>query len=91
VKLEHLQQIEWNYRDNVSKVVLIERTDPTPDDAEWYVYDASGQRTRKVKETLVAGNVRIDEKLYLGGVEIRRRRQQGSLTNDEDRSSLHVK
>ncbi len=89
-KMEHLRNITWNYRDNIAGVTSIERTSGPTDDAEYYVYDASGQRTRKVKETLDNGIVKIEEKIYLGGVEIKRRREEGSLTNDEERWSLHV-
>ena len=85
--LEHLVGIDWNYRDNISKATIISRPAAT-DDAEYYVYDSAGQRVRKIKETLVAGNTEIEEKIYLGGVEIKRIRT-GSLKSLE-RSDLHV-
>ncbi|MDG5817070.1 hypothetical protein QA601_18375, partial [Chitinispirillales bacterium ANBcel5] len=62
-ELEHIADISWNYRNNISKATIIERTG-SPDDAEYYVYDGSGNRVRKIT---VANDERI-EKIYLGGV-----------------------
>jgi RHS repeat-associated protein len=39
---------------------------------------------------LVSGNVVLEEKIYLGNVEIKRRRDEGSLTNIENRWKHHV-
>ncbi len=60
--------------------------------AEYYVYDASGQRVRKVRETLRSADViELDEKIYLGGVEIKRIRaiQNNNSTTELERSTLH--
>jgi RHS repeat-associated protein len=50
----------------------------------WYVYDAGGQRVRKVTE-LATGQVK-DERIYLGDFEIYRRRG----ANSRVREALHV-
>ena len=50
----------------------------------WYVYDAGGQRVRKVTE-LATGAVK-DERTYLGGFEIYRRHCEPSLV----RETLHI-
>ncbi|NTU77943.1 MAG: hypothetical protein HGA45_00830, partial [Chloroflexales bacterium] len=50
----------------------------------FYVYDANGQRVRKVIET--AGGARSEERIYLGGFEIYRRFGANALT----RETLHV-
>lgn len=58
--------------------------------------DASGQRARKVTETFESGETvkRVTEKLYLGGVEVKRIKTVDMSTLDEtqllDRSDLHV-
>ncbi|MDG5817068.1 RHS repeat-associated core domain-containing protein [Chitinispirillales bacterium ANBcel5] len=78
-ELEHIAEITWNYRNNISKATIIKRTG-SPDDAEYYVYNSGGDRVRKIKETLEHGHVMIEEKLYLGGVEIKRIRSGSSLT-----------
>ncbi len=88
--LEHLTEIQWNYRDNIASATVIKREGAT-DDAEYYVYDAAGNRVRKVKETLKGGGqVEIEEKIYLGDVEIKHIRTVGSNATSLERSSLHV-
>jgi len=85
--LEHLAGINWNYRNNICKATIISRPSST-DDAEYYVYNSAGQRVRKIKETLVSGNIAIEEKIYLGGVEIKRVRT--GTTVSLERWDLHV-
>ena len=89
-QLEHIRGIEWNYRNNISSVTIIERDSES--DSEYYVYDASGQRIRKVKETYSGEGTILwkEEKIYLGGVEIKRTYQGSSETLREDRWNLHV-
>jgi RHS repeat-associated protein len=90
IVLEHLKEISYNYRDNISKAVVIKRTGGT-DDAEYYVYDSQGNRVRKVSEKVInttTGAVEVEDKIYLGGVEIKRIRQQSSLILQ--RSTLHI-
>ena len=54
IKLEHLNQINWNYRNNISSSVLMHRPDDvTKNDAEYYVYDSDGTRVKKVIERYV--------------------------------------
>ena len=89
-KLDHLASVSWNYRDNIESVVMIDRSaEGNPNDQEWYVYDASGQRTRKVTERWGSSAVTIEEKLYIDGMEIKRIRQEGQ-DNTLERWSLHV-
>ena len=85
--LEHLAGIDWNYRNNICKATIISRPNSV-DDAEYYVYNSAGQRVRKVKEALVSGNTLIEEKIYLGGVEIKRVRT--GTTVSLERWDLHV-
>ena len=89
-QLEHLQGIEWNYRNNIASVTIIERD--SENDSEFYIYDASGQRVRKVKETFNSSGELLwkEEKIYLGGLEYRRKYQGANETLQEDRSALHV-
>ncbi len=51
----------------------------------WYLYDAAGQRVRKVSE--LAAQQLKDERLYLDGLEIYRR----TLGNSLVRQSLHIR
>lgn len=77
VRLAHLRRIDWTYRGTLARAVVIERADE-PDDAEYYCYDGSGQRVRKVHERLVSGQVEATEKIYLDGCEIKRVRSGGA-------------
>lgn len=90
LQLEHLAGIAWNYRNNIASATIVERE--SENDAEYYVYDGSGQRTRKVKETYNASGDLLwtEEKIYLGGVEIKRRLQGNSKTIVENRSTVHI-
>ena len=47
----------------------------------WYVYDASGQRVRKVTELANNGGIK-DERIYLGGLEVLRTYQGAATARD---------
>jgi RHS repeat-associated protein len=74
--MPHARSVEWNYRNNISKVVLIDRSDNNrPNDEEYYVYDGSGKRIRKITRKVVDVNngiVELSEKTYLDGCEIKK-------------------
>jgi RHS repeat-associated protein len=70
--------IHWDYRDQIRQIDL--RDGGTA----YYVYDAGGLRVRKVVETSAGV---VEERLYLGGFEIFRRRQRADLL---ERETLHI-
>src|SRR5262249_51445374 len=73
VSLAHLRRLDFNFRNNIARAVLIDRTGTgMPDDAEYYVYDSSGARTRKVTEKVVAGQLEVTDTVYGIGYEIKR-------------------
>ena len=78
--MEHLQQLIWDFKDELSEVNL------GGGGHAYYVYDAGGQRVRKVIERL---DGKKQERLYLGVVEIYREYDNaGDVALD--RESLHV-
>jgi RHS repeat-associated protein len=88
--MPQLQVMQWNFRDQLQ---MTQRQAMNADDKEgterqgertWYVYDASGQRVRKVTEA-VADQIK-EERVYLGGFEVYRRRGVNPLV----RETLHV-
>ena len=89
-RMSHLQVMQWDFKDQLQmtgrQAVNAEDTDGEERNGEqtWYVYDASGQRVRKVTE-LSNGQVK-DERLYLSGFEIYRRHG----TNPLKREVLHI-
>lgn len=89
IKFGHLRQVRWDAFNQLTAAVLIERTDG-PNDAEYYVYDSSGMRSRKVTERLVNGQVEIIEKIYLEGCELTRKRNTNSGQISYEATTTHV-
>lgn len=90
IQLHGLQGgIAWNYRDNIASATLMERADG-PNDVEYYVYNGTGDRIRKVTERYVNGGAVLDieETIYLGTLEIRQTRRNGTVT--QERHSMRV-
>lgn len=77
--MPHLKLIEWNFKEEMYHVDL------TGGGQAWYVYDSSGQRTRKVIERL---DGTVEERIYLGAVEIYRERKGNTLRFE--RETLYV-
>lgn len=74
LSMPHLQALQWDFKDQLS---LTQRQMINEEDEEgvqhhgertYYVYDANGQRVRKVTE-YASGHLK-DERIYLGGFEI---------------------
>ncbi len=75
----HLPEIHWNFRNRMDKVDL------NGGGITYYVYDAAGQRIRKIHEH---NGATVEERLYLGGFELYRKRNGTSLVLEEE--TLHV-
>jgi len=89
--MPHLQFMRWDCQDQLR---MTQRQAVSPTDAEgvasqgeqtWYVYDAFGQRVRKVTERPNNGGMK-NERIYLDGFEIYR--QNG--VNPVLRETLHI-
>jgi RHS repeat-associated protein len=79
--MPHLPSMNWDFHDQLRHVDLAGGGEA------YYVYDATGQRLRKVIEK--NGGALIEERLYLGGFEIFRRRDAtGTVTLE--RETFHV-
>jgi RHS repeat-associated protein len=84
IRMPHLggahpdRNMHWDYRDQLRKAEL------GGGGTAYYVYDAAGQRARKVWEK--SANL-IEERIYLGAFEIFRRRQG---TERLERETLHL-
>jgi RHS repeat-associated protein len=81
-----LPTLKWDYKDQllVSSPQVVNTGTP---ETTYYVYDAGGQRVRKVTE--LASGMRKSERIYLGGFEIYRH-YDGSENVDIERETLHV-
>ena len=97
--MDHIKEINWNYRNNISSALLIERPTNEPSDREYYVYDASGMRVRKITERYMKTNgefkfLDIEQKIYLDGYEIKQNKRidlgNSSSSNNLERISCHI-
>ena len=69
------QALEWNCRNQLTRVTLVRRDDGRHD-IERYGYDSHGQRLRKVQTTYTGEMPRTREARYLPGLEIRTRQNE---------------
>lgn len=69
------QVLEWNLRNQLTSVKLVQRED-SRDDIERYDYDSGGQRVRKLQTTHAASVIHTQEVRYLPGLEIRTRNNE---------------
>jgi RHS repeat-associated protein len=75
-------KMAWNFEDQLQQVNL------GGGGAAYYVYDAGGQRVRKVVETHTG--MRHSERIYLGGFEVYREFNGNGVPVMLERESLHV-
>jgi len=64
------QTLQWDLRNQLNRVTLLAR-DSGSNDNEHYIYDAGGQRLRKIRTSLTKATTRQEEVRYLPGLEIR--------------------
>ncbi|MFE0631568.1 SpvB/TcaC N-terminal domain-containing protein [Streptomyces sp. NPDC058864] len=83
--MPHLPLMHWDYRDQMSASAQQVVNIGTPE-TTYYVYDAAGQRARKVTET--QNGTRKSERRYLGSFEIYRAYSGSDITLE--RETLHV-
>ncbi|MBN1428900.1 MAG: hypothetical protein JXB07_10990 [Anaerolineae bacterium] len=81
ISMPHLSEMVWDFEDQLQMVDL------GGGGRAYYVYDAGGQRVRKVIEG--QGGARKEERIYLGGFEVYRKYGSGSTVALE-RETLHV-
>jgi hypothetical protein len=79
-------RMDWDYKDELARVDL------GGGGTAYYVYDAGGQRVRKVIERTGAGRVvtRIEERIYLDGFEVYREFPADRSQVTLERETLHV-
>lgn len=80
LSLAHLGGLNWNFKDQ------LQQADLGGGGIAYYVYDAGGQRTRKVIER--QGGIK-EERIYLGGFELYRKTSNAG-TIQEATETLHV-
>ena len=93
-RMPHLPLMQWDYRDQLQATAQqVVKRDGTPE-TTYYVYDAGGQRVRKVTERQAAAGqtpTRKAERIYLGGFEIYREYNgSAGTTLALERETLHI-
>jgi RHS repeat-associated protein len=92
ISMPHLPLMAWDDRDQLQATSQQVRNTGTPE-TTYYVYSASGQRSRKVTERqAVAGATPIikEERLYLSGFEVFRRYSGDGGAVTLERETLHL-
>jgi insecticidal toxin complex protein TccC len=70
IRIQPGQNLLWDRRNQLRQVDQVVREDE-PDDIEFYLYDGSGQRQRKIRKAYTGTLTRTHETRYLPSVEIR--------------------
>jgi RHS repeat-associated protein len=87
-RMPHLPVMRWDFRDRLQASSGQVVNDGVPD-TTFYVYDAAGQRVRKVTES-GATEARRHERLYVGGFEIYREFTADGSAVTLERQTLHL-
>jgi RHS repeat-associated protein len=87
IAMPHLPIMEWDFKDQLQSTQA-QVVNNGVGEKSYYVYDAGGQRVRKVTETQ-NGKLK-DERIYLGGFEIYRNYNGNGQTVTLERETLHV-
>lgn len=91
--MPHIPLMHWDYRDQLQATALQQTNNGNTPETTYYVYDATGQRVRKVTERQAAAGQapsRLKERIYLGGFEIYRKYGGDGNTIALERETLHI-
>jgi RHS repeat-associated protein len=86
-RMPHLPLMQWDFKDQLQAASQQVRNGGTPE-TTYFVYDASGERVRKVTER--QNGTLKNERIYLGGFEIYREYNGDGTTMTLERETLHV-
>jgi RHS repeat-associated protein len=89
----HLPLMRWNLLDQLQATSQQAVNNGGTPETTYYVYDAAGQRVRKVTERQAAAGqtpTRKEERIYLGAFEIYRTYENVGATPTLERDTLHV-
>jgi RHS repeat-associated protein len=93
VQMPHLHSMQWDYRDQLQATSEQVRSDGGLPETTYYVYDAVGERVRKITERQTSPgkpSSRRKERIYLGGFEIYREYDTNSEAVTLERETLHI-
>jgi len=73
IAMPHLEDIGWNFKEEVVKTIRQRRTDGGSPEITYYQYDGQGQRIRKITENQADAGVmpvKKEERIYISGYEL---------------------
>jgi RHS repeat-associated protein len=92
-KMPHLPLMQWEFGDQLQAISRQAVNNGGTREVTYYIYDAGGQRVRKVTERQAAAGktpTRKEERIYLAGFEIYRKYESDGETVALERETLHV-
>ena len=93
IKMPHLTEMQWDYGDRLQMTQQQVVNNGGTAERTYYIYDASGQRVRKVTERQAAAGqtpTKKNERIYLGGYEIYHEYNGNGTTVTLERQTLHI-
>ena len=93
VSMTHLPLMQWDHRDQLQATARQSVGPGATPETTYYVYDAAGERVRKVTESYAGPArtaTRMKERIYLGGFEIYREYDATGHAVTLERQTLHV-
>lgn len=92
--MHHLSVMEWNFKDQLKATATQVVKNGGISETTYYVYDAAGQRVRKVTDNYLPPGgeeaTRKNERLYIGGFEIYREYNGNGSEPILERETLHI-
>ena len=92
--MPELPALQWNPMDQLAATTKQVVTTGSTPETTWYVYDAAGQRVRKVTDRQAAAGeraLRRKERIYVGDYEVYREYLPDGTTVALERETLHIK
>jgi len=71
--MPHLEDLSWNFKEELIKTIRQKRTDGGTPETTWYQYDGQGQRIRKITENQAnpgSTPTKKEERIYIKGYEL---------------------
>lgn len=93
LRMPQLQVMQWDFKDQLQATSQQVVTNGGTPETTYYVYDAAGQRVRKVTERQAPSGqtpTRLKERIYLGGFEVYREYAGDGQTITLEREALHL-
>jgi RHS repeat-associated protein len=87
ISMPHLPQMTWDFKDELASTQR-QVVNNAAGETTCYVYDASGQRVRKVTQS--GSGRKVKERIYLGNYEVYREYASDGSTVTLERQTLHV-